>query len=184
MAQRSPNLTLRPTVDADLDFVMAAEGHPDNRPFVGQWSRQEHADACTDPDHRHYILHGDQNAGSNPKSLQANVDPVVTARVGYLMMQGMTDPHLTLQIRRIVVTEKGKGYGRMALRLAKQIAFEKFSTHRLWLDVKTHNPRARHLYESEGFVYEGTLRECCKVGDRFESLAVLSILREEYEKNR
>lgn len=174
MLQRSPHLALSPTTEADLDFVIAAEEHPDNRSFIGQWSRQEHANACTDPNHRHYILQ------AHPI---LNAEPTATPRVGYLIFQGITDPHLNLQIRRIVVTDKGKGYGRMALRLAKQIAFEQFSTHRLWLDVKTHNPRARYLYESEGFVYEGTLRECIKVGDRFESLAVLSILRDEYAKN-
>ncbi len=35
----------RPTRLADLNFVVATEQHPDNRAFVGQWSRQEHASA-------------------------------------------------------------------------------------------------------------------------------------------
>ncbi len=180
MPQRSPNLILRPTTEADLEFVIAAERHPDNRSFIGQWSQQEHVNACADPDHRHSILH----AVPDQSSLQPTDNFAEPLRVGYLILQGMNDPHLNLQIRRIVVTEKGQGYGRKALQLAKQIAFEQCSIHRLWLDVKTHNPRARALYESEGFVYEGTLRECIKVGDRFESLAVLSILREEYSATR
>ena len=42
--------------------------------------------------------------------------------------------------------------------------------HRLWLDVMDHNPRARHLYASEGFTHEGTLREALFREGRFVSL--------------
>lgn len=157
-------IRLRSTVEADLDFVLAAETAEDNRRFITQWSREQHRTAFVDPDHQHFILErlGDRYS------------------VGYLIFQGLTDPNLNVQIRRIVVTEKGKGYGRMALQLAKKMAFSTFNTHRLWLDVKTFNPRAQHLYASEGFMVEGTMRECIKVGDRFESLTLMSMLRPEY----
>lgn len=79
-----------------------------------------------------------------------------------------------------MVTEKGKGYGKEALRLVKQLAFEELGAHRLWLDVKKQNVRARHVYESEGFVVEGVLRECLKAEAGFESLVVMSMLRDEY----
>jgi RimJ/RimL family protein N-acetyltransferase len=52
---------------------------------------------------------------------------------------------------------------------------------RLWLDVKESNERARHVYESEGFLVEGILRECLKGEYGFESLVVMSILRDEYD---
>ena len=32
---------LRRTAPADLGWVLAAEGHPENRPYVTQWTRQE-----------------------------------------------------------------------------------------------------------------------------------------------
>ncbi|MEB3211192.1 MAG: GNAT family protein [Leptolyngbyaceae bacterium] len=159
------HIHLRPTQDSDLDFVLAAESAEDNRLFVGQWTRVQHLDALTDPDHRHFIL----------------VRPDQQVPVGYLILQGLTDVNRVVQIRRIVVTEKGKGYGRQALQAAKSFAFEQGDVHRLWLDVKTYNPRAQHLYLSEGFVVEGTLRECVKMGDRFASLTVMSILRHEYQ---
>jgi RimJ/RimL family protein N-acetyltransferase len=50
----------------------------------------------------------------------------------------------------------------------------------LWLDVKTHNDRARALYLSEGFREEGLLRECLKTGDGYESVFILSMLESEY----
>ena len=59
-------------------------------------------------------------------------------------------------------------------------AFEEHGAHRLWLDVKPHNERARALYRSEGFVEEGVLRDALLTGDRFESLLVMSLLRPEW----
>ena len=66
-----------------------------------------------------------------------------------------------------MIVQKGQGYGHAALRLLKKVAFEQWQAHRLWLDVKDFNHRARHLYAAEGFVVEGTLRECLKNGDSF-----------------
>jgi diamine N-acetyltransferase len=47
-----------------------------------------------------------------------------------------------------------------------------------------HNQRAQALYESEGFVWEGTLRECVRVGERFVSLRIMSILNRERARER
>ena len=68
------------------------------------------------------------------------------------------------------MTEKGRGYGRATLALAIERAFEEHGAHRLWLDVKPHNERARSLYRSAGFVEEGMLRDALYYGGRFESL--------------
>jgi diamine N-acetyltransferase len=67
--------------------------------------------------------------------------------------------------------------------LVKRAAFERFGTHRLWFDVMTHNQRARHVYQAEGFVEEGTMRECMKVGDKFVSLVIMSMLEDEYRQS-
>jgi RimJ/RimL family protein N-acetyltransferase len=48
----------------------------------------------------------------------------------------LADKNQSVEFRRIIVTEKNKGYGREALRLIKQLAFERLNAHRLWLDVK------------------------------------------------
>lgn len=81
-----------------------------------------------------------------------------------------------------MITEKDRGYGRQALRMVKRRSFEEADAHRLWLDVMDNNHRARHLYRSEGFVEEATLREAMFVGDRFVSLIVLSMLEDEYRR--
>lgn|SRR5436309_1274227 len=144
---------LRPTTPADLDWVLAAEGHAENRPYVAQWTRRQHEEAMDHADRSHLI-----------------VETVEDGRaVGYVILAGLEAPREGVELRRIVVTEKGRGHGRDALRLVKRLALVDLRTRRLWLDVRTNNPRAKRLYEDEGFAVEGTSPE---------GLIVLSIVRE------
>lgn len=80
-----------------------------------------------------------------------------------------------------MITEPGKGYGSEAFRLILKRAFLECNAHRVWLDVKDYNHRAKYIYEKHGFAVEGTLRECLKTRDGFESLIVMSMLRSEYD---
>jgi RimJ/RimL family protein N-acetyltransferase len=162
----SMTIHLRPTTTVDLDFVLHAEQSDDNRAFVHQWTRERHLAALSNPDVAHLIV--ERTADHRP--------------VGYVILMGLQDPNQSLEFRRIVITEKRNGYGREAVRLIKKLAFEEWHAHRLWLDVKDHNLGAKRLYESEGFVAEGVLRECIKAGDKFESLVVMSMLMHEYHK--
>lgn len=98
---------------------------------------------------------------------------------GFVILRGLTNPHRSVELMRIVITEKSRGFGRATLQLVKHIVFQQENAHRLWLDVRDNNPRARGLYESEGFIVEGTLRECQKWGDQYTSLTILSILEDE-----
>jgi RimJ/RimL family protein N-acetyltransferase len=70
--------------------------------------------------------------------------------------------------------------------MLKQLAFRDLHAHRFWLDVRSLNTRALRLYASEGFVEEGRLRECLRVGTDdtagWESLVVMSLLAREYDK--
>ena len=79
-----------------------------------------------------------------------------------------------------MIADKGRGYGRQAIRLVKAYGFDKVRCHRLWLEVVENYERAYRLYESEGFSNEGMLREALKRGDRYVSLTVMSILEQDY----
>jgi RimJ/RimL family protein N-acetyltransferase len=157
-------LRLRATNLDDLAFVLQTERHPDNCRFVNQWSLVRHAAVCHADDSAHYVI--EQVTDCAP--------------VGYCILQGLTDSDQSICLRRLVITEKGRGYGRHALRLIKHKVFAELYAHRLWLDVMEHNQRARHLYEAEGFVFEGILRECSRSEDGFISFAIMSILEQEY----
>jgi RimJ/RimL family protein N-acetyltransferase len=161
-APDAPELRLRPTREDDLDYVVAAEAAPDAAPFLAPSPREEHADFLRDPAQRHLIA----EAGG--------------ARVGFALLR-LHPADAAVELRRIAVTEPGRGHGRAMLRAIAATAFQEHGAHRLWLDVKPFNHRARALYRSEGFVEEGVLRDALREPDgRFQSLVVMSLLRPEW----
>lgn len=159
-------ITLRPTTAADLAFVQAAEQTAENAQFIRQWSRQRHSQACNHPNERHWII----------------TDTVTEKAVGYAIFLGIQDPDQTILLKRIVVTEKGQGYGRATLQQLIAKAFTEFQANRLWLDVMTTNDRAQHLYKSLGFVQEGCLREAAKTPNGFRDMLIMAILRSEFDR--
>jgi len=159
---------LRPTMLSDLDFVLSVERHPGNLPFITPWERTQHEGAVRFPDFRHFIV----EAGGG------------TQAVGFVILQGCRSQHRSVELKRIVLQSKGQGLGRACVRLLKRMAFRDLRAHRFWLDFKASNPRARALYDSEGFVVEGTLREAVRVEEGYDSLVVMSMLEAEYAERR
>jgi diamine N-acetyltransferase len=156
-------LRLRKTTLADLDYVIRSEHSEENRAYIIPWSRERHIQSLSDPDLAHLIVETDKP-------------------VGYVILAGLLDPNQSVEFRRIVITEKGRGYGKTTIERVKELAFEGYNAHRLWLDVFDWNARAQHVYEASGFKREGMLRECLKTTDaQFESLVIMSILRHEYQ---
>ena len=164
MSDPEDRLRLRPTMLSDLDYVISVENDEHNQPFITPWERTQHEGAVRFPDFRHFII----EAGPSYE------------RAGFVILQGCRNPHGSVELKRIVLQPKGKGLGRTCVRLLKQMAFRDLHAHRFWLDVKTLNTRALALYESEGFVEEGRLRESVKVGEGYDSLIVMSMLEREY----
>jgi len=158
------NIKLRRTSHDDLDFVVGVEHSAENRRFVNVWTRDKHLAALSSEDVLHLIV-------------ESTVDG---RRVGYVILAGLLDVNRSIEFRRIVIAEKRQGLGKEAVRLVKTLAFEELRAHRLWLDVKEHNLRARHVYEAEGFAIEGTWRECLQTDEGWESLVFMAILETEY----
>lgn len=154
---------LRPTAEGDLAFVLREEEDEGNRPFIGRWPRGRHLEALADPDVEHSIAEDERGAP-----------------VGYAILTGVGDPGRVVCLKRLLVAEKGRGYGRAVLRLLLGRVFGELGAHRLWLDVKVGNARARGLYESEGLVAEGVLRDALWTGAGYDSLVVMSMLESEY----
>lgn len=160
-------LQLRRTTPEDLEFVLTAERHEENRPYIGQWSLEEHTAGLTDEDILHLLL---TDAAGNS--------------IGYVIVTGLRDPNSSVCLKRIVVHAKERGYGTLLLGLLTDYIFTHTQTHRLWLDVRENNDRAKHVYTGAGFILEGTLRDSVRLGDTFVSMQVMSILRPEYERKK
>jgi len=167
-ARTAVRVRLRPTMASDLAFVLSLEQDPENLAFITPWERIQHEAAIRFPDFRHFIIEGGDGLDA----------------VGFLIFIGCRSQHQSLELKRMVVQSKGSGYGRAALRVAKKVAFDDLGAHRFWLDVKHRNGRAKALYDSEGFVVEGELRDAVKTAQGFESLVVMSMLHSEFTGRR
>lgn len=163
---KSDILSLRNTELRDLDFIFSLESDEENAKYIIPWSKEKHEKAIENTDILHLII--EDRKGKYP--------------VGYMIIAGLENPNLSIELVRITIRDKGKGYGKESFRLIKDWAFTKQNANRLWLDVKVNNLRAFNLYQKQGFVVEGTLRECIKNNKDFESLHIMSILRSEFEK--
>ncbi|MEF2967186.1 GNAT family protein [Paenibacillus sp. M1] len=160
-------LRIRPTLtDTELDYVLELEHHEENRRFIGNWTRRQHEEFSEDEDHLHLIIESKESG--RPE--------------GYMLIKGVCLNQGCIELTRLVVDSKGRGYGREAIQLVKDWAFSIAGAHRLQLDVRSINSRAKALYESEGFNQEGILRDCFKEegGEGYTSLYLMSILEEEY----
>lgn len=159
------SISFHPTTASDLDTIIPMERSEENAPFIRQWSREKHLEAITDKNIGHFVI-------------QAVKDGRI---VGYIILIGLENPEKSVEFKRIVINEKGNGYGRAAVRFIKKYVFEELGFHRVWLEVLENNNRAYQLYKSEGFIDEGMHRESLRQGETFLSLRVLSMLSSEYE---
>jgi RimJ/RimL family protein N-acetyltransferase len=144
--------------------VLSVERDAANLPFITPWERTQHEGAVRFPDFRHFVVEGGEG----------------TDAVGFVILQGCRNPHGAIELKRIVLQDKGRGMGRQCVRLLKRMAFRDLDAHRFWLDVKASNMRAKALYEREGFVVEGLLRDAVSVEGGYDSLVVMSMLEREF----
>ncbi|HTB96190.1 MAG TPA: GNAT family N-acetyltransferase [Terracidiphilus sp.] len=155
-------MTLRTAVPSDLPQIVAIERTPAALAFVGQWDEERHRRTLSDPDARYYVA---ESSNGTPTA--------------YDILRGLAESSGSVELKRIVVNSPGHGLGRQVLAEILRIVFHDLRAHRLFLDVFDDNPRARHVYESLGFQYEGLMREAALRNGVFCSLHLMSILDRE-----
>ena len=156
-------LLISKTKKTDIDKIVSLEKDYENAQFIFPNSKDEHYSYVTDENVEHLLLKSADNEF-----------------IGYAILAGLKNTNKSIELRRIVIKEKGKGFGRMAINELKRHCFERLNCHRLWLDVLETNERAKYLYHSAGFKEEGKLRDCILIKGEFNSLIVMSILEDEY----
>ena len=157
------SIGLRATAIDEVDYIYELEARPENSKYVMSYSRDRHLQVVESPDEELLII----------------VDISTGQSLGFVILAGLTNPNLSLEFRRLIIGDKGKGIGRQVVKLLIQYCFETLRFHRLWLDVYEDNQKAIHLYQSIGFKQEGMLRDVIKHGNTYRSLLLFSILEEE-----
>jgi RimJ/RimL family protein N-acetyltransferase len=150
----------------DIDFVMMTERLPGYEALVAHWDRDTHLAALASPDARYLV------GGWRP------AEPL-----GFAILEQLGDVHQGVKLKRIAVTRPGGGFGRPFLVEVMGWAFAHTATERLWLDVFTHNERARHVYRSVGLREDGLLRQAYLLPDgRRVDRVIMSVLRGEWAR--
>jgi len=75
-----------------------------------------------------------------------------------------------------------KGYGREAIKIILNYAFNKLRLNRIYLGVISYNKRAIRLYKKFGFKLEGRSREHIFYKGKFYDLLEMGILKNEWQK--
>lgn len=106
--------------------------------------------------------------------------------VGLLELDGISWPHGTsfLSIGIGEESNRGRGYGKEAMRLALRFAFDELNLYHLSLTVFSYNEAAIALYEQLGFRREGTFREHLRRDGQRYDMHLYGILRREWEKTQ
>ena len=149
----------------DIDLIIELENHKDNRNFVWQGTYEEHLSEISD---KNSLL-------------------VVFKRKDDNEIVGYSLSHINFksevfELRRIVISDKGNGYGREALLGIIKYCFEVLKCNRFWLDVYPDNEKGINLYKSIGMHHDGTLRQSYKSERGYLDQMIFSILKDEYFK--
>jgi RimJ/RimL family protein N-acetyltransferase len=70
--------------------------------------------------------------------------------IGFLILVLDSDAR-SVEFRRIVISEPGRGYGKRVVGMVDEICRNELGRGRIWLDVFETNERARHVYEQCGY---------------------------------
>ena len=91
----------------------------DNSEFIGQYNFDRHRSVIESDDEMHLSIFDKSN----------------NSLIGHIILAGITNTNESIEFRRIVVSKKGKGFGKDSLNLIKKYCFDELNTHRIWLDV-------------------------------------------------
>jgi RimJ/RimL family protein N-acetyltransferase len=124
-------MNLSPLTPADIPEVMRIERIPGYEDFVGRFDADEHAAQMASPNARYVGLRDGDGLS------------------GFVILQQLDEPEVLL--RRIAVSQVQAGVGTRLVRGVMDWVFQTTPAATMVLDVALGNPRARHVYQREGF---------------------------------
>lgn len=125
-------VALRESLREELEVFSEMELDDDTSPFVIPYSIDEHRDMFDKPESRYLSI--------------CSLDRLV----GFILLLLEPD-NRSVEFRRIVVFEKGRGIGQSAIAQVDAYCKNELHRSRIWLDAFENNDRARHVYEKCGY---------------------------------
>lgn len=105
----------------------------ENSDFIGQYDFDGHKRVIDSDDEMHLSV----------------FDKFDNTLIGHIILAGLKNTNDSIEFRRIVISKKGKGFGKGSINLIKKYCFKELGTNRIWLDVFQDNFRAIRLYKSQ-----------------------------------
>ncbi len=94
-------------------------------------------------------------------------------------------PHNSGEIGYVLNPEyHGRGYGTEAAERVIRFGFEELGLHRIEAKFMEGNDASRHVMEKLGMTFEGYRRDGMLVKQRYRTIGICSVLREEYEQKK
>lgn len=170
-------LQLRPLGPAHLEAFWASVNHPELRRLTGTteaFARQD-IDAWL-------AARGDANDRLD-LAIHLREDDTYIGELALLDLD-VANASANVRIALDRPDRRGAGYGREALGLLLDHAFDTVGLHRIGLDVFSFNTGAIRAYERLGFRHEGRRREVLHQDGRWHDALVMCLLRDEWQGRR
>lgn len=173
---------LRPFTVDDAEAMATILTDPDVQRLTGSVTRSEDLGESMPLD-RLRDWYGSRAAQEDRLDL-AVVDRATGGVVGEVVLNEWDPDCGSVNFRTLVGPQgRGRGLGTEAARLVLAHAFETAGLHRVSLEVFAVNPRARHVYETLGFVHEGTRREAHVFDGERVDAHDMAILAQEWRRH-
>ncbi len=191
MSGRTGAVVVRRADEADLGFIMATERLAGYDRFIGRSCEARHRVRMADRRCAHFIawvpngsiVDGPIVAGTIVDETGANRTGA-ESRVGFAILRDWDAADGVTLLMRIAMAQPGLGHGTAFLRALIDRVFTTTRCHRFWLGQFPDNARARHVYESVGFIAEGIARGSVFLNGRHHDELILAILRSDWERRR
>ena len=148
--------------EADLPFIMETERLPGYEAFIGRSDDAQHRARMANDRTAHFIARDGER------------------QVGFAILRDWNAADGITLLMRIAMAEPGQGHGKKFLRALTDKVFTETPCHRFWLGQFPDNHRARHVYQSVGFIAEGVARGNVYLFGRHHDELIMSILRPEW----
>ncbi len=166
-------INLRPIVEADAQSMFDSISDEEGRRLTGTKGT--------------FTLEGTKKFCARLLDAKDRVDYAITLKddptyIGEVVLNNIKMEERSANFRIGLSSQKyfNKGYGSEATALMLKHGFETLGLHRIELEVFDFNPRARRVYEKNGFVVEGIHRDTLLWDGKYYNAITMSILEDEW----
>ena len=170
---------LRPFKNSDVESMLIILNDPEIIKLTGSTDTTEKTHIPLNEDQIKFTTKWYETVNSQANRLDLAIEYKGTI-AGEVVLNEYDEDLRTCNFR-ILIGEKfrDKGLGSDSIKTFINYAFNTLNLHRIELEVIAFNPRARHVYEKCGFVYEGTKRKAHRFDDEWIDINLMSILKED-----